>query len=85
MPARRTALSGDRRQALAAELRLFGAMEARAAMDKYVHIAMASEAGMSLRDIAEVYDVSAETARSWKAKGEAERERLRKQQGDTDS
>lgn len=77
MPRRRTDLTDERRQALVAELRLFGSMEERAAMDKYVHIAMASEAGMSLRDIAEVYAVSQETARTWKAKGEQERARRR--------
>lgn len=77
MPPRASKLTPERREALRAELRLFEQLEQRATMDKYVHVAMANAAGMTLREIAEVYDISPDTAQRWKDAGERERERHR--------
>lgn len=72
-------LPPERRQALVAELRLLAAIEkdvaARAALDKYVHVSRAYDAGMTTREIAAVYGVSPDTAKRWKDLGERERER----------
>ena len=77
--ARRTTpdLPPERRQALAAELRLYGELEERATLDKYVHVSRAYDAGMTVLEIAEIYDVSGNTAHRWKDAGERERERRR--------
>jgi transposase len=66
-----------RRRKLVGELRLYAELEEQATLDKYVHVALANAAGMSLRAIAEVYDVSRDTAQRWKDAGERERERRR--------
>lgn len=78
MPRRATPdLPPERRQALKAELRIFAALERRAALDKLVHVARSYEAGMSLEEIAEDLGVSKNTAHRWKDEGERERERRR--------
>lgn len=71
-------LTPERRHALEAELRLLGRLEERAALDKYVHVSMATDAGMTERDVAVVYGVSRDTAHRWKVWGEEERERRRR-------
>lgn len=76
-------LTPERRQALEAELRVLGTLEERAALDKYVYIARAIEAGMSERDVAAVYEVSPHTAHRWKVWGEEERERRRRDNADS--
>jgi transposase len=83
MPRRSTPdLPPSRRQALVAELRMHGELEARAALDKYVHVSRAFDAGMTVRDIADVYGVSSSTTTRWKVWGE--QERARRRQGDTE-
>jgi transposase len=83
MPRRaRPPLPLQRRQALEAELRLYAEMEQRAALDKYVHVSRAFDAGMSVREIAEVYGIGHATAARWKDAGEREREKRRS--GDTE-
>jgi transposase len=57
-------------------------LEDRAALDKYVHVSRCFDAGMSVREIADVYGVSSSTATRWKDAGERERERRRS--GDPD-
>jgi DNA invertase Pin-like site-specific DNA recombinase len=79
MPRRSTPdLSPARRQTLVAELRMHGELEDRASLDKYVHVSRAFDAGMTVRDIADVYGVSSSTATRWKEAGERERERRRR-------
>lgn len=78
MPRRaKPALSPERRQALAAELRMYEQLEERATLDKYVHVSRAYDAGMTVRDIGKVYGVQSSTATRWKDAGERERERRR--------
>lgn len=77
MPPRASKLTPERREALKAELRLFQQLEQRATLDKCVHVAMANATGLTLREIAEVYDISPDTAQRWKDTGERERERLK--------
>lgn len=67
----------ERRQALAAELRMHQQLEDRATLDKYVHVSRAVDAGMTVRDIAEVFGIGSATATRWKAAGDRERERRR--------
>lgn len=84
MPNRATPeLPPGRRQALEVELLLLQRLEDRAALDKYVHVSRAIDAGMSERAIAAVFEVSPHTAHRWKVWGEQERER-RREGGDTD-
>lgn len=84
MPRRATPdLPPERRKALEVELRLLAALEARAALDKYVHVSRSFDAGMTVRDIADVYGVSSSTATRWKEAGEHERKRRRA--GDSES
>lgn len=66
-----------RKRKLVAELAMLADLEAQATLDKHVHVAMAYEAGMTLREIAEVYRISPDTARAWKDTGERERSRRR--------
>jgi transposase len=73
----RPALSDDRRLRLVAELRIHAQVEEQARLNKCVHISMAYDAGMTLAAIAEVYNISRDTAQRWKAEGERERERRR--------
>lgn len=75
-------LTPERRQALAAELRMYEQLEQRATLDKYVHVSRCFDAGMTVRDIAEVYGIGSGTATRWKDAGERERDRRRS--GDTD-
>jgi len=77
MPRRVTNLSDERRQALAAELRLLGELEQRATLDKYVHVSRAYDAGMSQREIGAIFGVSGNAVYHWKEAGERERERRR--------
>lgn len=83
MPRRATPdLPPERRRALEAELRVLGALESRAALDKYVYVSRAYDAGMSVRDIASVFDTSSSTATRWKGLGEQERKRRRRDDPD---
>lgn len=78
MPRRATPkLTSARRAALETELRLLQLLEERAKLDKYVHVSMAFDAGMTVRDLADVFGTSSSTATTWKAQGEQERERRR--------
>lgn len=88
MANRATNLPPERRQALEAELRLLAELEARATMDKYVHVSRAYDAGMTTRDLGEIFEVASGTASRWKDAGERERERRRRgdaEQADTQS
>ena len=58
-----------------AELRLLAELEQRATLDKYVKVSEAYDAGMTVRDIGEVYAISADTATRWKDYGAIERAR----------
>lgn len=82
MANRATNLPPERRQALEAELRLLADLESRATMDKYVHVSRAYDAGMTTRDLAQVFDVTSGTASRWKDAGE--RERQRRKSGDSE-
>jgi hypothetical protein len=82
MANRATNLPPERRQALEAELRLLAELEARATLDKYVHVSRAYDAGMTTRDMAPVFGVKSSTISRWKDAGEKERERRRS--GDPD-
>jgi hypothetical protein len=82
MANRATNLPPERRQALEAELRLLADLESRATMDKYVHVSRAYDAGMTTRDLAQVFDVTSGTASRWKDAGE--RERQRRKAGDSE-
>lgn len=76
MPRRATPdLPPERRRALEAELWLFGELEARATLDKYVHVSRAYDAGMTTREIGAVYGVTSDTVSRWKDAGEHERKR----------
>lgn len=76
---RRTShLSASRREAMLRELERLRELEAQATMDKMVHVAMCVAEGMTLREIAPIFDVSATAVGNWKVKGERERERLRR-------
>lgn len=68
-------LSPVRREAMIRELRIFGERERQAELDKLVYVAMAYHAGMTVRDIAEVFGVTSSTATRWKEAGERERRR----------
>lgn len=86
----RSPLTAAQRRKLIAELELYENLENQAkqdldqaTLDKHVHMSRASEAGMSLRDIAEVYKISPDTAQRWARIGDAERERRRGGGADT--
>lgn len=90
MPMRSTRhLSEPRREAMLRELKTLKELEEQvkrqAEMDRKVHIAMCVAEGVTLREIAEVFGVSATAVGNWRADGDRERERLRKEQGHTDS
>jgi transposase len=70
-------LTPERRQALEAELRLYAELEHRATLDKYVHVSRAFDAGMTVREIADVYGIGSGTATRWKEAGERERSHRR--------
>lgn len=72
-------LPPDRRQAIAEELRFHARLEERAALDKYVRVSFAYDAGMTTREIGVVLDVTSGTASRWKDWGEQERERRRRE------
>lgn len=81
MPRRaRPALSPERRQAMIRELLIFAERERQAELDKLVYVSMAYDAGMTTREIADVYDIGSGTATRWKDAGE--RERQRRQRGE---
>lgn len=78
MPRRATPdLPPERRQALEAELRVYGDLEARATLDKYVHVSRSYDAGMTTREIGAVYGVTSDTVSRWKDLGEQERKQRR--------
>lgn len=80
MPNRATPeLPPERRQALEAELLLLQRLEDRAALDKYVYVSRAVEAGLSERAVAMLFQIGASTAHRWKVLGEEERERRRRE------
>jgi transposase len=68
-------LSPEMRAILERDLAAAGERERQAALDKYVLVAAAYEAGMTVRDIAAVYDASSATATRWKQLGVKERAR----------
>lgn len=72
-------LPPERRQALETELLLLQRLEDRAALDKYVHVSRAVEAGLSERAVAMLFQIGAGTAHRWKVLGEEERERRRRE------
>lgn len=79
MPRRATPdLPDERRQALADELRFHQQLEERAALDKYVRVSFAYDAGMTTREIGAVLDVASDTASRWRRLGEQERKRRRR-------
>lgn len=78
MPRRATPdLPPDRRQVIIAELQVHAQIEARAALDKYVRVSFAYDAGMTTREIAAAMEISPDTAGRWKDWGEQERARRR--------
>lgn len=86
----KSALTAAQRRKLVAELKLYEELESQAkrefdqaTLDKYMHMSRASDADMSLRDIAEVYKISPDTAQRWVKIGEAERKRRRRDGADT--
>lgn len=70
-------LPPERRAAIAAELRFHQQLEERAALDKYVRVSFAYDAGMTTREIGAVLGVTSDTASRWKGWGEQERARRR--------
>jgi hypothetical protein len=72
-------LPPERRQAIADELRFHQQLEDRAALDKYVRVSFAYDAGMTTREIGVVMDVTSGTASRWKDWGEQERARRRRE------
>lgn len=70
-------LSAERRRALEAELRFHQQLEDRAALDKYVRVSFAYDAGMTTREIGAVFGVASNTISRWKDWGEQERARRR--------
>lgn len=64
-----------RRASLIAALKAHAEVEEQARLDKYVQVAEASAAGMTVREIAEVFGIGSGTATRWKAAGESEQER----------
>lgn len=75
-------LSPERREAMIRDLLMWAERERQAQLDKYNYVYMAVEAGMTTREIAEVYDVTSDTVSRWRRAGERERERRRS--GDPD-
>jgi len=69
------AMSTGERAALVAGLRALAEHERRATLDKYVMVANAYDAGMTVLEIATLFDVSGNTAHRWKDAGTLERER----------
>lgn len=82
MPNRARDLTPERKAAMEAELRLYGRLTHQALMDQKVHIARCVARGLSEREVAAVYGISASQAHKWKVEGEAELIRLRSQQGE---
>lgn len=72
-------LPPERRAAIADELRFHQQLEDRAALDKYVRVSFAYDAGMTTRDLGKAMGVSPDTAGRWKDWGEQERERRRRE------
>ena len=80
-------LTSERRQALEAELRVYAALEARATMDKYVHVSRCYDAGMTSEEITAAYTagglaVTRSTITRWRIWGEQERKRRREEGSD---
>lgn len=76
MPARkRPALSPGEHAALTAGLRALGEYERRAMLDKYVAIADAYDAGMTVEAIGAIFGKTGTTAQRWKNAGCEERRR----------
>lgn len=75
-------LSPERREAMIRDLLFWAERERQAQMDKFDYVYMAVEAGMTTREIAEVYGVTSDTVSRWRRAGERERDRRRS--GDPD-
>lgn len=79
MPARsRPPLTTAAKRKLVMELAMLGELKEQAVLDIYVHVSRAYDAGMTVREIADVYGVTPTTATRWKDAGERERERRRR-------
>jgi hypothetical protein len=72
-------LPPERRQAMVDELRFHQQLEDRARLDKYVRASFAYDAGMTVRDLAAAFGITSGQATKWKAWGEQERERRRRE------